>query len=456
MSSAKTWRKRQDAVSEQDKRTGFRPVWLASFLAIVAIGFAFGLGLRERYEAGQGLFSPSETRLAIRSDLRDEPVPVFGVLTAGEYFESVRAILKKEFYQPIEDETPLARKVMASLVSSLGDPGCRFFDPEEWWALSERGKGRYLGIGAEVQVIPSRFRGEWEPELIIVSVMDKSPAEKAGLQPGDVIESVGDFWESIPALRAEWEALRERYQKKEITQEQYRDELDQARIRLHQMKTLDVALRALTMSQGSPLRLQIRRKEKRWKVGLTTQLTTLLPVELVDGKIRLRYFSPGVDVSLQQLLSQMPRDKPVVLDLRNNPGGSWEAMEACLRLFVPAGEYAKVQTEPGAPLKPLSLTQGIEKPIKVEVLVNKGTAREAEVFASALKDRAAAVIKGGETFGLGIKTRAFLLPDGSAYTLTIGRIYDLKGSPLYRLNTSTSSVPSATVQGKALEKKEKP
>ncbi len=436
MNSAKILYKRQDVVSEQDNRKNVSPFWIAALLSAIAVGFSFGLGLRQRYEAGQYFWS--ESRLASRSDVAEETVPVFGILTAGEYFESVRRILKMEFVQPIEDETPLARKAIASLVSSLQDPGCRYFDPEEWRMQSERERGRYLGIGAEVQVIPSPAGEEGEPELVIVSVIEGSPAEKAGLQPGDVIEGVGDIWESLSALRAEWEALRERYQKKEITQEQYRDELDQARLRIHQMKTLEVALRALTMSQEARLKLQVRRGEKRWKVEVATGVTEVPPLEWKEGKIRLRCFAPGVDTSLQKLLSQIPKDKPVVLDIRNNPGGSWEAMEACLSLLLPEGEYALLQTEPEAPMKTLSLARGRETPMQLEVLVNKGTAREAEVFASALKERASAVVKGGPTFGLGLKIRAFPLPDGSAYTLTVGRVYSLNKDPLYTLDSRIS------------------
>jgi carboxyl-terminal processing protease len=429
-------------VNEQGKRPTFRPIWLALFLASIAIGFSFGLGLRQRYEAGQTLFGP-EGGWVLRSDLGEEPVPVFGVLTAGEYFESVRRILKTEFYQPIEDETPLAQKAIASLVSSLGDPGCRYFDPEEWKVQRAREQGRYLGIGADVQVIPTAPRGEGELEIVVVSVMDKSPAEKAGLQPGDVIEAVGDLWESLSALRAEWESLRARYRKKEITQEQYQNELDQARLRIHQMKTLDVALRALTMSQGSRLRLQIRRNDKRWKVEVTTGQTEVPPVEQVEGKIRLRYFAPGVDATLQRLLNDLPSHQPVILDLRNNPGGSWEVMTACLSLLIPSGEFVKIQSDKKAPLQSLSLAHGQEKLRNVEVWVNKGTAREAEVFASALKERASAVVKGGQTFGLGIKTRAFPLPDGGAYTLTVGRLYTLKGTPLYTLEQTPASAKTS-------------
>ena len=120
-------------------------------------------------------------------------------------------------------------------------------------------------------------------------------------------------------------------------------------------------------------------------------------------------------------------------------------MTECLSALIPPGEYVRIQREPNMKPQPLVLKNGVEEPQRIKVLVGKGTAREAEVFAVALRDRAGAEIVGGQMFGLGLKIERITLPDGSGYTITSGRMFDLAGDPLFHETTQQEEVQIVAV-----------
>jgi C-terminal processing protease CtpA/Prc len=106
-------------------------------------------------------------------------------------------------------------------------------------------------------------------------------------------------------------------------------------------------------------------------------------------------------------------------------------MEACLSALIPAGEYAKSRRRPDLKIEPLGLGAGTKVKRTIRVVVNQGTAREAELFVAALRDRSGATVEGGPMSGLGQRLDRHVLDDGSGYTVPTARFFDLAGTPLF-------------------------
>jgi carboxyl-terminal processing protease len=151
------------------------------------------------------------------------------------------------------------------------------------------------------------------------------------------------------------------------------------------------------------------------------------------GAINLKTLAPGVtycrlpvisNPAAQELRTQLLQQNPhaIILDVRNNPGGSLDGALGCARLFLPAEDrivaldYAQPEQRVGFVSDASPKFNGA-----VVLLVNGGTAAEAEVLAAALKDNGRAKIVGSLTFGRGWLYALYGLPDGSALRIPTSR-----------------------------------
>jgi C-terminal processing protease CtpA/Prc len=166
------------------------------------------------------------------------------------------------------------------------------------------------------------------------------------------------------------------------------------------------------------------------KFSVQRMVTEVAPVAVAGDTIIIHHFGPGSGQEIADLLRIGRASK---IDVRGNPGGSIEEVETALQAVIRSGAYAQVKSDPGAPLEKITLASGsTQKPKVYTVLVDKGTSREAEVFAVALRDVAGAKLEGGPMAGLARRVQRYALPDGSGYAITSGHYYDLAGKPLVR------------------------
>lgn len=401
--------------------------WATLGLAVTLAGGLSGHFLRNRYEASTG-HAEFERMYASVPAFRDDASSLLGGKTPGQYFQKVLELLKDQFVDPIRDETPLAHGAARFMLQSLRDPGVRFFSPGEWSSYLESFDGKYVGLGADLAIL---WRGEDDQiqlPLTIVSVYDGGPAAKAGLKAGDVIEDVNGNWVASRSLLGELAVAGEKRSRGEMTEEQYQKEFERLREKSIQAIPINRAIDLLQKPSDSPIRMTVLRNGKPVEVDVVLTSGTFEPIERVNDSIRIRSFGKAVDLELARML---PASGELKLDLRDNPGGSFHVMERCLQLLIPAGEYGKLQTKRNNAPVPLTIAGGVDKPLSITVIVNGGTAREAEMFASALRDRAGARILGGRTAGLGILCDRYTLPDRSGYTLTRGSFVDLRGQSLF-------------------------
>ncbi|HWP31312.1 MAG TPA: S41 family peptidase [Fimbriimonadales bacterium] len=357
------------------------------------------------------------------------------LISGGEFLDHIMDIVHGIYVEEIKDETPLAHGALDFLFQELHDTGSRFYTPKEWKIQQDILKGIYRGIGANVIVFHQVKDNQPEFPIVVVSVPMDSVAWKAGLRPGDVIEEINGKWVASRWLVADVHAARMKLRKKQITQKQFDELFSWVKNKIENLILVPQALQQLLEPTTGETKLKILRNGKPKLITIQRDVHRVELVEIDGNTIRIRGFDPSVPVALKKFLEDK---KEITIDLRENGGGSFESMQACLELLIPEGTYAQIKREPDKPLEPLRIERGVAQPIKIDVYVDEGTAREAELFAVALRDRANAKWIGSSTFGLGAKIERFTLQDGSGYTLTSGMLYDIAGKPLYRLqNIST-------------------
>lgn len=293
-------------------------------------------------------------------------------------------------------EASLWQAATRGMLASLGDPYSYYLNVQEYTEIKQLKTGEVAGIGIEV--------GVQNGELKVISALDHSPAWKAGLQAGDLIRKIEakstaqlSFAESLQLLQGEvqtWVRL-------EIERPP-----SEARLNLRiQREILDL----------NPVRYQ------------------MFPNQI--GYIRLNsFFSDQVPESMQTALTALEESnmRALILDLRNNPGGTLSnAIEVC-SLFLPQGNVVRVvdrqnqetlHTVTGLPL----LDSGKE----LVLLVNQGTASAAEIVAGSLQEQGRAVLLGQKTFGKGLVQSLQSLSDDSGLSLTTSKYLTAFGQAVH-------------------------
>ncbi len=273
---------------------------------------------------------------------------------------------------------------ISGMVDSLGDTGhSRFLTPEMLKQERNLTRGELEGIGAEVQ--------KKNGQIVIVAPIDGSPAQKAKLKPGDIIQKVdGKEVSGLP--------------------------LDQAVDLI-----LGPAGSRVMLTVLDPRTKQIREVTIiRARVTIHNVTWARLPGTTV-AHLRLATFSKGVTQELRASLSDIQKEKltGLILDLRNNPGGLYDEAVATASQFLRGGNVL-LEKNALEKIRPVPVQPGgVATDIPMVVLINGGTSSGAEIVAGALQDGHRAKLVGEKTFGTGTVLQTFSLSDGSALMLAI-------------------------------------
>ncbi len=278
-----------------------------------------------------------------------------------------------------------------SMLASLGDPFTRFLEPDQYKALrGATSGGKLVGCGLEVS-----FRsGSGSKSLYVVSPAAKGPAERAGIRPGDEILKINGRDTGEMSLYA--------------------------------------AGNALQGSEGSTATLTVRRGDrgtsKEFEVEVTREKIDSKSVEFSTcgddlGYLRIGSFSR---MTAEDVLDALESFKGkgvghIVLDVRNNGGGVFNAGVQVARMLINSGDLVLIADSDGVRDVVEAEGQAIDTKTPMVVLVNKGTASASEVLAGALKDNKRATIAGENSFGKGLIQTLVELSDGSAITVTVSK-----------------------------------
>jgi carboxyl-terminal processing protease len=233
--------------------------------------------------------------------------------------------------------------------------------------------------------------------------LDNSPAQQAGLQPGDVI------------LKVNGEDVSER-------------PLFQVVQHILGPAGTTVTLTILTPSTGNTRDVTITRA----KITVRNVTWQQVPGTTI-ADVRIAEFSKGVSQDLQQALTEIKNQKltGIILDLRNDPGGLLDEATGVVSEFVANGNVLEEQDATGK-ITPVPVEHKypvIELPMAV--LINQGSASAAEITAGALQDDGRATLIGDTTFGTGTVLNDFNLPDGSALLLAVQEWLTPKGRVIW-------------------------
>lgn len=353
--------------------------------------------------------------------------------------DSIVRLLKAHYVDPItqDKETAMARGAVRGMMESLNDPDSRFLDPSERKLLDDAGNGKFHGIGA-IFALKKEKTGDLDTtKLIIITPMPGSPAEKAGLKPGDAITYVDGKWiiSYDPFKEAQLEKLARSVRNKETDELTYQKTYEAAFKKLKDGVSLFDALESITSKSTGDLSLKIERRGESAPIDVKLKCRDTV-VEPVTAQavshgiayIRVTQFSKTAPTEFADLLKQAQagQAKALVLDLRNNPGGLMDSAANIVSRINGGGVIATIQSNTDR--HPLRTARLHKLGIPVVVLVNEGTSSVAELAAGTLRDTGSATLLGTKTFGDGLVQTPLLLKDGSAAVLTTGKMLTAKGT----------------------------
>jgi len=291
---------------------------------------------------------------------------------------------------------------ISGMVEALGDTGhSDFLPPDMVSAQEDFSQGQLKGIGVQV--------GMNAGHVVIVAPLDGSPAQKAGLRPGDIIMQVDG-------------------------QDIARFSLDQVVNRIVGPVGAQITLTILTPATGHTRNITLTREtiviyNVTWQKIEGTQIAHL----------RIAAFTENVTEDTREALEKIECEgmTAVILDLRNDPGGLLDEAIGVASLFLKGGNVLMEKDAAGkitpTPVQPEG---GVATEIPMVVLINGGTASAAEIVTGALQDAHRAILVGETTFGTGTVLQQFSLTDGSELMLAIEEWLTPKGHTIWHKGIS--------------------
>ncbi|MDI6883035.1 MAG: S41 family peptidase [Patescibacteria group bacterium] len=301
--------------------------------------------------------------------------------------------LERDFLEKEKiDEQEMVYGAIKGMVNSLKDPHTIFFTPSQTKEFEEELSGKYEGVGMEIALRDNK--------ITVVSPLEGTPAQKAGILPGDVILKV--------------------------------DETSTENI------SLEEAIRIIRGSEGTEVILLIQRESweapKEIKLERKVIKIPTLKWELLEGNIaliKIYQFNKIISSEFKKAALEILKSptQKIILDLRNNPGGYLEEAVEIAGWFLLKGEVVvwqdlgeEKERKPYYSAGPGKFSQYL-----VVVLINEGSASGAEILAGALKDNRNILLIGKTSFGKGSVQEQISLSDNSSLKITIAKWLTPKG-----------------------------
>jgi carboxyl-terminal processing protease len=361
---------------------------LVLVVAVLTVS-AFGLGVTV------GSRFPLRNTTSARAE-RETPPPVAGRNASSSdlidtaLFREVWGLLSKQYYGDLPQGKETTYAAIRGLVGSLGDPHTAFLDPQNAGVFNADIEGHFEGIGARVDLAPGGG-------VLLTYLFPDQPAQKAGLQVGDVVVAVDG---------------------KDVRQ-----------------MTLMEAISHIRGPQNTTVTLTIDREGQPRQDVAVARARIEIPVvqskTLGNGKlgyVALSEFSSVASDRLAEALRATLKQNPggLILDLRGNPGGLLDAAVRIGSYFVPAGNILIERARDGS--QQLYPRQGdfLLGSTPLVVLVDSGSASASEIVAGAIQDSGTGVLIGEKTYGKGSVQLPNSLSDGSQLRVTIAHWFTPK------------------------------
>ena len=345
------------------------------------------------------IFNSSSNPVFSKNDLY-EKIDLF-----GEVLENI----KREYVDDV-DQAEVMDSAINGVLQSL-DPYSAYMSPELFKEMQTDTRGEFGGLGIEI--------GMEAGVVKVISPIDDTPAEKAGIKAGDYIVKIGK---------------------------------DQV-----QGKSLMEAVKLMRGPVGTTIDLTIRRKnvKKPLEFKITRKIIQVQSVssEIISkrkniGYIRLKSFNENSDNQFLKSIKKFEKNsniKGYVIDLRNNPGGLLAQAINITDFFLDDGEIVSTKGRKISETRKFFARRGDEvngKP--VIVMINNGSASASEIFAGALKDHKRAIILGENSYGKGSVQSIIPLKNGGGMRLTISKYYLPSGKSISEVGVTPDIIVEET------------
>lgn len=316
-------------------------------------------------------------------------------------------LLADNYYYGIDDEELLyavicsmidegkldINKAMEAMIKTLKDEHAEFYDTQEYKEMTENVSGEFSGIGVTIT--------QANDGILVLSVIEDSPAFKAGIMENDYI--IGVNGASVEGMTTT------------------------------QVRNLIVGL------NGTEVKVTLRRGGKELEVNCIRETidTQQLKTQMIDDKtayMKLIQFTSDSPEEVAAYVKELQSKsvKNLIIDLRDNPGGDLQAAIDIANIFISAGRIAELRYKDEAKNTVVSSKNFNAPRFKTVVLVNENSASASEFLAMAFKSRGAGKIIGAKTFGKGSMQVLTRIVTGAGMKYTIGEFYSYKGE---RINT---------------------
>lgn len=278
----------------------------------------------------------------------------------------------------------LSDKAIRAMAEALGDPYSSYLDQSQNTAFSDEIDGSIEGIGAYIDVNDAG-------EVVIVSPISGSPAEKSGVKAGDIVKKVDD----------------------------------------EDMAGKDVydVVSKIKGPKGTTVKLTLKRNGGTVEISVVRDLVAIhaLDFEVIEGDVlhvKFHQFNQNTIKEFYEVSEKLKNDpalRGMILDLRNNPGGLLNVAMSVLNYFLPNNAKAVIIDYGTLSYAQYSRGTGELSKVPTVVIINKGSASASEIVAGALQDYQLATIVGETSFGKGTVQEVNHFTDKSSLKITVAQ-----------------------------------
>ena len=299
--------------------------------------------------------------------------------------------IKKNYYEKI-DEDALLDAGIKGMLEFLGDKYSVYMDQEETDEFNEQVEGKYEGVGVEIVQ-------DENGTVSIYRVFDNSPAQKAGLKVGDVIQRIQD---------------------EDVTE-----------------KTTAEISEMIKKSKEKKVRITILRDKESTEYTLERESIDIESVTIKTfdvnnkkiGYIAISVFASNTEEQFSKKLKELEKEKidGLIIDVRGNSGGYLNKVTDIASMFLEKGKVI-YQLDTKGIVEQIRDESKEKREYPIAVLINKGSASASEILAAALQESYGAYLVGSDSYGKGTVQRAYTLESGATVKYTIQKWLTPKGT----------------------------